>query len=127
MIFPWMLPSSFAIKGPKKINIYNEGDVETPIRIEFKGPATNPRIINNTTGEYIQVNQVLARDEVLVATTDFGNKRVEINGRNVIRWIDLNSIFWQLRPGDNIVEYTSDDEVEPAAVEISYRNRYVGV
>ena len=60
-------------------------------------------------------------------TTDFGNKRVEINGDNVFHWIDLNSVFWQLQAGDNIIEYTSDDEVENAKVKISYRNRYLGV
>ena len=65
--------------------------------------------------------------DVLVITTDFGAKRVEINGENVFNWIDLGSYFWQLQPGDNIIEYSSDDPVEPAAVTISYRNRYVGV
>lgn len=125
--FPLVLPTKFATKGPKKINIINQGDSETPVRIEFFGPATNPKIINHTTGEHIQVNRTLSPDDVLVITTDFGRKRVEINGQNVFNWIDLSSTFWQLQPGDNIVEYTSDDEVEPAAVKISYYNRYVGV
>jgi phage-related protein len=116
-----------AMKGPPIINIVNKGDVQTPVRIEFKGPATNPKISNRTTGEYIQVRRELAYGDVLIITTDFGAKRVEINGQNVFNWIDLDSSFWQLQPGDNIIEYTSDVPVEPAAVLISYRNRYVGV
>lgn len=127
MTFPWVLPSSFATKGPRVINIINQGDVETPVRIEFKGPATNPRVSNRATGEYIQVNRELVLGDVLVITTDFGAKRVEINDQNVFNWIDLESTFWQLQVGDNIIEYSSDDPVEPAAVTISYRNRYVGV
>lgn len=125
--FPLRLPTTFSKKGPKKINIVNNGDVETPVKIKFKGPATNPRIINHTMNEYIQVNRTLLQDDVLVITTEFGNKRVEINGENVFNWIDLGSKFWQLEVGDNIVEYMSDDEVESAAVQISYRNRYIGV
>lgn len=127
MTFPLRLPTRFAMKGPKKINIINNGDVETPVRIEFKGPATNPKIINHTTGEYIKVNRTLTSEDLLIITTEFGNKRVEINGQNVFNWIDLNSVFWQLEIGDNIVEYSSDDEVESASVKIAYRNRFLGV
>ena len=127
MTFPLILPTAFAMKGPKTVNIVNQSDVEAPVRIEFKGPATNPRVTNKTTGQYIQVNRELVLGDVLVITTDFGAKRVEINGENVFNWIDLGSYFWQLQPGDNIIEYSSDDPVEPTAVMISYRNRYVGV
>ncbi len=127
MAFPWILPSRFAMKGLPVINIVNKGDANTPVRIEFKGPATNPKICNHTTGEYIQVKRKLVPSDMLTVTTDFGAKRVEINGENAFHWIDLNSTFWQLQPGDNIVEYSSDEPTEPAAVVISYRNRYVGV
>ncbi|HHX82458.1 MAG TPA: phage tail family protein [Pseudomonadaceae bacterium] len=125
--FPWRLPSRFAMKGPKIINIVNQGDVETPVRIEFRGPATNPRVTNQTSGEYIQVNRELLHGDLLVIATDFGAKRVEINGQNVFNWIDLGSTFWQLQVGDNVIEYSSDDPVEAATVSISYRTRYVGI
>lgn len=127
LIFPWTLPTRFALKGRPVINIVNKGDVKTPVQIEFRGPATNPKIINQTRDEYLQVRQELAHGDVLVIKTDFGGKQVEINGINAFHWIDPDSSFWQLQPGDNIVEYTSDEPTEPAAVVISYRNRYVGV
>lgn len=131
MRFALALPTRFAMRGPKRINIINSGDVETPVRIEFRGPATNPIITNQATGEYIQVNRILTHSDTLVITTDFGNKRVEIvaddGGRtNVLNWIALGSSFWQLEPGDNIVAYSSDDEIESATVSLSYRNRYLG-
>lgn len=125
--FPLILPTTFSLAGSKKINIVNTGDVETPVKFEFKGPATNPRITNLTTGEYIQINRTLLPEDLLVVTTDFGNKRVEINGVNVFNWIDLGSTFWQLQPGDNIIEYTSDDATESAQVKVTYSNRYIGV
>ncbi|MEF2247751.1 phage tail family protein [Paenibacillus sp. IITD108] len=129
--FRLVLPTRFAMRGPKRINVINNGDVETPIRIEFRGPASNPIVTNETTGEYIQVNRILTRNDTLVITTEFGNKRVEIvddnGGRtNVLNWISLGSSFWQLQLGDNIVSYASDDEIESATVSLSYRNRYMG-
>lgn len=127
MTFPLSLPSRFAMKGMPVINVFNKGDVKTPVEIKFQGPATNPKIANRTIGEYIQVRKNLSSGDTLLVTTDFGAKRVEINGVNAFHHIDLNSIFWQLQPGDNIVKYTSDEPSEPAAVVISYRNRYVGV
>lgn len=127
LTFPWVLPASFALKGLPIVNAVNKGDVKTPVRIEFKGPATNPKISNRGTGEFIQINRDLLFGDVLIITTDFGAKTVEINGENAFHWIDLKSSFWQLQPGDNIIEYTSDIPVEPAAVTISYRHRYVGV
>ena len=127
MTFPWVLPSRFAMKGLNKINIVNKGHVETPVKIEIKGPATNPKIINHSTGGYIKINKGLMSGDVLTITTEFGNKRVELNNQNVFNWTDLNSTFWQLQVGDNVIEYISDDPVEPAIVKISYRNRYVGV
>ncbi|WP_461366635.1 phage tail family protein [Candidatus Darwinibacter acetoxidans] len=125
MTFPLKLPTAFATKGPKIINIRNDGDVEAPVKIEFHGPATNPKIENN--GEFIKVNRTILQDDVLTITTEFGNKRVEINGENAFNWIDLDSVFWQLQPGDNVIEYTSDDEVEDATVKVIYKNRYLGV
>lgn len=125
MTFPLKLPTAFATKGTKIINIRNDGDVETPVKIEFRGPATNPKIENN--GEFIKVNRTILEDDVLTITTEFGNKRVEINGENAFNWIDLDSVFWQLQPGDNIIKYTSDDEVEDATVKIAYKNRYLGI
>lgn len=125
--FPLGLPTAFAMKGDKKINIINRGDAETPARIEFIGPATNPKVINHSVGRYIQVNRTLNAGDILIITTDFGNKRVEINGQNVFNWIDLGSTFWMLQVGDNVVEYTSDDQIEPASVKITFRNRFVGV
>ena len=125
--FPLRLPTAFALSGPKKINVVNEGDVETPIRIEIMAPATNPTLTHVGTSEFIRVKQELTEKDVLVITTNFGNKRVEIGGENRFNYIDSDSTFFSLKPGDNILEYTSDDSQENARVKIAYKNRYLGV
>ncbi len=125
--FPLQLPTQFATAGPKKINIINSGDIETPIKLEITGTATNPKILKRLTGEFIKVNRTLTTDDTLVITTDFGNKRVEQNGVNVFNYIDLNSTFFSLDVGDNVIELTTDDVTDNANIKISYRNRYLGV
>ena len=127
LTFPLVFPISFAQAGAKKINVINGGDVETPVRVEITGPATNPRITNVTTGEFIQVDHNLGAGEVLTVTTDFGNKRVEIEGENKFHYINQETTFFSLQAGDNIIEYTSEDVSDTAKVKISYCTRYLGV
>lgn len=129
--FKFSLPFKFKQKGEPKKNIYNEGDVETPVEIIFKGPALNPKILNFRTGEFIKVDRSLTSDDTLYITTEFGNKKVEIERggirHNAFNYIDLDSTFFQLQVGDNMIEYTTGNDLDPQSVEIRYRNRYLGV
>ncbi len=127
MIFPLTLPTQFSTAGEKTINIYNEGDVATPVRIEITGKATNPKIEKKLTGEFIQVNTTVADGEKMIITTHFGNKRVELDGGNVFHKIALESIFFNLDVGDNVVEVTTEDVNDYASTKIIHKNRYTGV
>mgnify|MGYP002411558008 CR=1 FL=1 len=104
--------------------IQNNGDVET---------AVNPKVINNNTGEFIQVNREVGADEKLIITTEFGNKRVTLKNTvtgeetNAFGWIDLDSTFFNLDVGDNLMSYSADSGQETAKVWIKWRNRYSGV
>ena len=133
--FPLGIPESEGIEmgteGEIRV-LLNNGDVTAPVEIEFKGPCTNPRIDNHTTGEFIKVNQELGENDVLYINTAFGNKRVEIKDEdgiatNAFGWIDLASTFWQLQPGENEIEYTADTGQENATLMVSWRERYLGV
>lgn len=129
--FPFSLPFRLKQRGETRQNIYNAGDVETPVEIIFRGPALNPKVTNLTTGEFIRIKQELASDDTLYITTGFGNKKVEIenNGvrQNAFHYIDLDSTFFNLVAGDNLIEYTTENELKPQSVEIRYYNRYLGV
>ncbi len=128
MSFPLRLPTKFSIAGPKIINVINDGDVEAPIKLEIYGPATNPKIILRETGEFLRIKRVLTSDDVVTITTEFGNKRVELNGENAFNILDLPaSKFFTLDVGDNVIELTTEDVNNNANVKISYRNRYIGV
>lgn len=124
------LPFRMKQRGEPQKNIINEGDVDTPVEIEFHGPAVNPKIINHTTGEFIRIKKEITSDEVLYINTAFGKKRVGIirNGtrEDAFDYIDLDSRFFSLRPGDNVIEYQSEN-LAPQSVQIYYYNRYLGV
>ena len=124
--FRLTLPTMFSYRGFKRRAI-NGGDVATPVEIEFKGPAVNPTVSNLTTGEFIRVNRELAEDDVLTINTAFGQKYVRINGQNAFHYIDLDSVFWQLVPGENTLSYRSNNDSIKTKVLIKWKNRYVGL
>lgn len=124
-------PVSFATRGENIKNVLNNGHVSTPVVIDISGHAINPIITNTTTGEYIKILKEIEAEEILRITTEQGNKRVEIiksdgSIESAFNYIDINSTFFELQVGDNILEYSSD-EIEPNNVTVSYRLRYLGM
>lgn len=124
--FRLSLPTNFSNRGFRRKCI-NDGDVDTPVIIEFKGPATNPTVNNLTTGEFIKVNRSLGEDDVLTISTAFGEKYVRINGDNAFHYIDLDSVFWSLVPGENILSYESNNDSIKTKVTVKWKDRYLGV
>lgn len=129
--FPLVLPNRFALVSFYK-EIENKGDVEAPVQIEYIGPALNPRVTNETTGEYIQVNMEIGEKEKLVIDTREGKETVNLIKPNetvdVYNKIDLNSTFFKLIIGKNLIKYSSDTEgAKDKVTIIDYTNKYVGV
>lgn len=129
--FPLSLSTTFSdVSFYKEID--NIGDVEAAIKIEYTGPATNPKITNETTGEYIQVNMDIGEKEKLVIDTREGKETVNLITPNEIKdvynKIDLNSTFFKLIIGKNLIKYSSNIEGAKDKVTIKdYTNKYVGV
>ena len=129
--FPFTLPFQLKERGEPRTNIINSGDVETPIQVEFHGPAKKPYIKNLTTGKIIQIEADLNSNQTLYVDTTFGKNTVEIeeNGArtDVSQLISVESRFWRLQVGDNMVEYGAEDALQDNNVVIRYHNRYLGV
>lgn len=129
--FPLTLATTFSnISFYKEIE--NEGDVEAPVQIEYVGPASNPRVTNETTGEYIQVNMQIDEKEKLLIDTREGKETVNLitpnEVKDVYNSIDLNSTFFKLIVGKNLIKYSSDIEGAKDKVTIKdYTNKYVGI
>lgn len=127
--FEFELPSTgieFARKGPNQLEIINYGNVEAPLEIYFNGPALNPTI---KLGEkFIKVNRILAEDEILYINTSFSNKKVEVlkgdARERAYHYIDIDSSFFDLEAGSNILSYTTDKDYLPQSVIIKYKCHY---
>ena len=129
--FPFEGEFEFGMQLDERI-INIEGDVSTPIQVDFYGPALNPTITNETTGEFIRINRQLNEGEYLRIDTSPNNKSVEfVNSAgvatNVFNWIDLASTFWELQVGENKVTYSADSDIQGAVVDIRYTTRFAGV
>lgn len=142
LTFPLRLPTIFGNQDSKAKSriIVNSGNSPAPIEITFEGPATTPiRIDNETTGEFIEVNQSLLASEQLWISTAFGKKRVEkilADGTRINAFHHIlvdptgagpSSTFFQLEPGNNLMTYNTGVEYEKAPVTIRFQPRYLAI
>lgn len=110
---------------------YNFGNVPCPVYIAFTGPATNPVIYNLTTGEYMKILTTIALGDQILIDTTFGNKTIYLNSSggivSAIQYMDLNSTFFQLEPGANILTYSDDSLSGSATAQISWSDRFISI
>lgn len=130
LCFPLVLPTIFANTSYYK-HIDNEGDTDAAVQIIYTGPAVNPCVINETTGEFIKVNMELDEHEKLVINTEDGKQTVNLvtphETRDVYNNIDLESTLFKLIVGKNLIKYSSDSEISKDTVSVQYVNKYTGV
>ena len=124
----------FGYRQPSVIvDVYNEGDVKTGMRVAFKatGTVTNPLLLNINTGEYIQVNATLAAGDTVTVNTEYGNKGATKTSGGIdtdyFRYIDVDSTFMQLEIGDNVFRYNAEAGLDALEVTIYYSPKYLGV
>lgn len=117
----------FARKGPNELNIINNGNIDAPLEIYFKGPALNPCVALGD-GRFIKVNKDLNEEETLYIRTSFGNKAVKVIKDGVenqaYHYIDIDSSFFDLAYGENILSYSTEGDFIPQSVIIKYKCHY---
>jgi hypothetical protein len=128
--FDWSFPISFGQVG-SQVTLENAGDVDSPIMVYFYGEVVNPTITNETTGESIIIERTVNDGDILIVSTAFGEKAVQVlsGGEyvNAFEYVNPDSEFWSLKPGKNIVSYSVASEGENAQCRLYYYNRYSGV
>lgn len=128
---PMTFPFEFGVAG-SRTTLYNDGDVETPVRIEVHGPTTNPNIINRTTGENIKINRTISQGETMYINTEKGRQRIVIidennNESNAFGYLDHNSTLFYLDLLENEIEHVADSGNRHAEVIISWDSMYAGI
>lgn len=129
--FPFtMSPTTPIIFGeviPSKVAI-NEGQVAAPVVIEINGTCVNPRITNETTGEFIAFKDLtMTANQTLVIDTTFGQKKVELDEENVFNKLDFNSTFFNLAIGENSIDFSDETGNPEATIHFIYKNLYVTI
>jgi len=130
--FPFTFPKTFGTwTGSTAQNALNDGDSKTPVILTITGPATNPKVLNKTTGEFVKCLISLNPNESLVINTKIGSKSVvKISSTGVMTnqsaTLTADSTYWTLGVGDNYILFSDDTPNSKEACVISWYNRYVG-
>lgn len=105
----------------------NKGNVETSIKVIIEGPVTKPKIMNKTTGEYIEVDCILEEKDILSINTDKEEKSVLLNGNNIFGRITLESVLFDLKVGENEIEFTAAQGQSSAKLQIEWQEKFLAV
>ena len=133
--FPLVIPKNrgmtFGTKKPaSETEVENIGDVESGFRVVFKarGTVTNPKIFNKITGEHIKINYIMAKGDSIEVVNYPELKKITVNSlTNGFKYLDINSDFFSLSVGKNIVGYLADVNTVNLDVIVYYTPRYLGV
>ncbi len=116
------------------VNVYNAGDVQSGIRVEFRAVGTikNPSILNVETQEFIKFNNLtMTAGDILTISTYYGKKEVTLLRDGVLadafRYLDVDSTYIQLDVGDNLFRYDAESNRDGVEVSIYHDNNFLGV
>lgn len=124
------------IESEHKATIINKSDDDLGIEIAIyaNGKVVNPYVVNTTTDQTIGVNLVLTEGESLIIDTHKGRKKItwrHNDGRvpeNVINKIMVNSEFFSLIRGENILRFgASNGSGVYADCRVRYNNKYEAI
>ena len=140
--FPLEIMSGGIQMGHRKqsviINVFNPGDVDCGLKVVFTALATvvNPSILNVNTQEQIKIKKSMVQGDTITVYTGFGNNKVEyiaqgkteaVNGMGLIDPLNTTLPFMKLNPGDNLIKYNADTNVNNLECSIYYLPQYMGV
>jgi hypothetical protein len=123
--YPLVYPLDYGVETlASQLTVNNQGNAPTPVLLNYSGPATNPTLVNTTTGEQLGFNIVLSADDVLQVNTRLGT--VLLNGtvdRIYTRTLTSTPILgFDLQPGLNDLQAFAEEWSTGAGIEIIYRD-----
>jgi hypothetical protein len=108
--------------------VANAGQAVVPWRAVIHGPCTNPRLINDTTGEglYLTVgNYTLLGGEAVVLDSATKTIRTD-DGTNRYPKLDIAKSRWfDLVPGDNLIRFYPDTSSPGTVCEFTWREAWL--
>lgn len=121
---PFDIPFNISAGGEPSVVTNSGNETVYPI-ITISTPATNPKLINRATNEFMQVmTTVLDGDKLII---DMRNKTITHNGLNIYSLQRDGSTFFGLIPGVNVMEIQSDIASENSKAEVRYQSGFLGI
>lgn len=121
---PFDIPFNISAGGEPSVVTNSGNETVYPI-ITISTPATNPKLINRATNEFMQVmTTVLEGDKLII---DMRNKTITHNGLNVYSLQRDGSTFFGLVPGVNVMEIQTDVGSENSKAEVRYQSGFLGI
>ena len=103
--------------------ITNNGWATTYPTITITGPATNPRVINNSTGQSLLIDYTLQTTDTLVIDTDY--RTVTINGVNRRAILNNASAWFAAPPGTSLYSFQATGTGVGTSCVVTWRNAYI--
>lgn len=123
--YPLTYPLDYGIESSSTSGtLTNDGDMLTPVIINFVGPMEHPGLVNSTLGVKLEFNITLADTDTLTIDTRTGTVLLnEVSDRLYTRTVNSSPIFsFGLLPGDNDIQLTANDWSVPAGANLTWRD-----
>lgn len=99
----------------------NNGDSASPPILNIQGPCTNPQVVNFTdNARAFKMNITLAGSDTLQA--DFRQRTITKNGIDVSNYMALDSQWWKIQPGSNLIVYARTDSGASSTIAVHHRD-----
>lgn len=124
----FMVPFSvpFLIEGGSSgVNVLNDGTTLLYPLVEINTKATNPELVNRTTGRSIKILATIDDGDSLII--DMENQTVTINGANYYSLIAEGTGFFGLAPGVNIMSLITDVPSESTVAMLRYMPQFISI
>lgn len=118
-IIPFILPVIFGDGAGTEI-ITNLGTEPIYPIMEFHGVASNPRITNNDTGEYVGFDITTSSDDVIIV--DMNERTATLNGGSILSFRQWGSSWWALPVGQSRLSFSTSVGTDDGYALVKWRN-----
>jgi len=133
LYFPLVMPVGVGfVWGLKRsileTEVNNIGDADCGFRVIFKakGSVKNPLVKNSYTGEQIRLLYDMQKGDIIEVINEPNRKLIYINGQKDFSKLDrLQTSFFSLAPGKNLLGYAADENVVNLDVIVYYSPLYL--
>lgn len=92
-----------------------------PASIVVHGPVNNPKVTNQATGEYIEVDVNLpSSSDVLTINYDKDTLNMDLNGTSELQNLSTTSTLFKIQPGENVISLTGTSVSTAAYAVVNY-------